>query len=208
MKRKAESRTIIAISRQSSRSAPKITKEELQYRHEQNNETMRAGFVDLNVDWADADYLHHELLVMPSNENVATQAERVPQQIRSDIKDRSALGPVMILTSQADGWTTNTAGLAKLFRDYCTTTNVSMFVAGTATGYLEFTASHYLKALALYTSGQDIIEYLEPVLEYIEIQVTAGQAKQQYVSHLHGTLHRLTQSQDVPGTSGEHCRAW
>jgi len=127
------------------------------------------------VDWADADYLHHELLVMPSNENVATQAERVPQQIRSDIKDRFALGLVMILTSQADGWTTNTASLAKLFREYCTPTNVSMFVA--ATGYLEFTASYYLKAPSLYTSGQDMIEYLEPVLEYIEVQIEAGKAK-------------------------------
>jgi len=136
---------------------------------------MKTELLRENVDWTDADYLHHELLVMPSNENVATQAERVPQQTRSDIKHRSALGLVMILTSQADGWTTNTAGLAKLFREYCTPTNVSMFVAGTATGYLEFTASHYLKALALYTSGQDIVEYLEPVLEYIEVQIEAGQ---------------------------------
>jgi len=152
---------------------------------------MKTELLRENVDWTDADYLHHELLVMPSNENVATQAERVPQQTRSDIKDRSALGLVMILTSQADGWTTNTAGLAKLFREYCTPTNVSMFVAGTATGYLEFTASHYLKALALYTSGQDIVEYLEPVLEYIEVQIEAGQVTVCVTSlrDLHG-VHR------------------
>ena len=76
MKRKAESRTIIAISRQSSRSTPKVTKEELQYRYEQNNERMKTEFLRLNEDWTEADYLHHELLFMPSNENVATQLER------------------------------------------------------------------------------------------------------------------------------------
>lgn len=181
-KRKAEIRTIIAISRQSSRSAPKVTKEELQWRHEQNNQRMKTEFLSQNVDWSDAEYLHHELLVMPSNVNVALHQERTPTQIRSDIKDRSAIGPVMILTSQADGWTTNTEGLSKLFRDYATTENVTMFV-DRPQGSLQFEASQYLEALKAYMNGSETKEELDDLLEYIHVQIEAGKAKQQYVHY-------------------------
>ena len=82
--------TIVSISRQSSRSAPKATKEELQYRSEQNNKRLKAALLAVNAEDADdqssATYHHYEILVMPSNENVVLQQEKVPVQIRKEVK--------------------------------------------------------------------------------------------------------------------------
>jgi len=55
-------------------------------------------------------------------------------------------------------------------------------------GYVYFGAAQYLNALRDYSEGLSGGEDLDDVLEYIQVQMEAGKAKQQYV-RLHGTLY-------------------
>jgi len=90
-------------------------------------------------------------------------------RLRSDVIEHARRGPIAILTSQADGRTTNVLGMSDLFRSLVTK-NVIMFVT-THNGNIEFSASEYLTAFDIYNNGTDIPTELDHVVEYIHTPV-------------------------------------
>lgn len=109
-----------------------------------------------------------------------TQQERGPRELRSDIIDRSDLGPVIIISSQADGWTSNASSLKVLFEDHVVKENNKMFVLMNDKN-IEFTAMEYMAALHIYTEALENPRELDHIVEYVNAQMVAAGAKRQYV---------------------------
>jgi len=133
----------------------------------------------------DYDYAHFEI-VAPSNASFAAWGGSPFRKIRDAIVTGATTGPVQLVTSCEDGFTTNVPGLVLWLEslDSAHPKNLNLsIVKRDSEDPLQFATDSYIKAYKLLQEGsqnEEVQEY-ENELQFLAVQLGAGQNKIAYV---------------------------